>query len=103
MDLLLETIPGWQFSLFAGAVQGLVVGSVLIVYRKKTGSSPDTPLLDDELDESGEEIDGDPRFRKAMVPFGPFLALGAIEYYFSGEAILSIYLEWISRLLGGLI
>jgi leader peptidase (prepilin peptidase)/N-methyltransferase len=97
-------IEGAVFALFAGAVQGLVVGSVLVIYRRRGGVSPEPPVCDDELDEDGREIDEDSRFRKARVPFGPFLALGAIEYYFVGNTVLELYLNAVTgvvnRLLG---
>jgi leader peptidase (prepilin peptidase)/N-methyltransferase len=91
-------IEGAMFTLFAGAFQGLVVGSFLVLYRRRGGSGPETPLLDEELNDDGGEIDEDPRFRKARVPFGPFLALGAIEYYFFGPALLELYLGTVSNL-----
>jgi leader peptidase (prepilin peptidase)/N-methyltransferase len=96
-------IEGAVFALFAGAVQGLIVGSVLVVYRRRGGGSPEVPLLDDELDENGREIDEDPRFRKAMVPFGPFLALGAIEYYFVGNTVLELYLSAVTSIVNNLL
>jgi leader peptidase (prepilin peptidase)/N-methyltransferase len=96
-------VEGAVFALFAGAVQGLIVGSVLVVYRRRTGVAPEAPLLDDELDEDGQELDEDPRFRKARVPFGPFLALGAIEYYFVGAIVLELYLNGVAGIMNRLL
>lgn len=94
-------LNGALFALFAGALQGLVVGSILVLYRKKSGNGPAAPLLDGETrDEGGEAadtVDTTP-FRLAKVPFGPFLALGAIEYYFFGERLIAMYASFVHRL-----
>ena len=82
-------VKGVLFALFAGALQGLLIGSALVLRRRKKGESP-PPLFE------GEQPD--PRFRKARVPFGPFLALGAIEYYFFGSWLIDIYLGTVLRL-----
>jgi hypothetical protein len=31
---------------------------------------------------------------RLKVPFGPFLAIGAIEFFFFGERLVAAYLEW---------
>ena len=59
---------GWKavpFTLFAGSLVGLVIGVFFIVYRRKG--------------------------RYYQIPFGPFLALGAITYIFVGPMILERY------------
>jgi len=39
--------------------------------------------------------DGEPTSTgKLKVPFGPFLAIGAIEFFFFGERLVAAYLEW---------
>ncbi len=91
---------GAMFALFAGAFQGLIIGSILVIYRRRTGTEPGPPLDDDELDEEGKELEPDLRFRKARVPFGPFLALGAIEYYFMGDTLIYLYLDGVARIMG---
>jgi len=53
------------FSIFLGSLFGAVVGGVLIVLRLKT--------------------------RKDYIPFGPYIALGAILSFFCGEKILNWY------------
>ncbi|MCP4605917.1 MAG: prepilin peptidase [Proteobacteria bacterium] len=93
-------MKGAMFALFAAAFQGLVIGSILVVYRRRTGTEPEPPFDDDELDEDRNEPDPDPRFRKARVPFGPFLALGAMEYYFVGDTLLGLYLDGVAKIMG---
>ena len=56
---------------------------------------PGDPVEDGEYETAQET-----RFRKAKIPFGPFLALGAIEYFFMGNAILETYLDGVARLIG---
>jgi leader peptidase (prepilin peptidase)/N-methyltransferase len=61
---------GWKgalFTLFAGSFAGAVVGGILMLFF-------------------GKDL-------KYAVPFGPFLALGALVHLFSGEAILGWYIE----------
>jgi leader peptidase (prepilin peptidase)/N-methyltransferase len=114
-------LEGVLFALFAGAVQGLIVGSILVVHRRRTGSGPPVPAFEEEALEDGDEaaddeddseiLPGDEEdeeaeeestpFRKAKVPFGPFLALGAIEYYFFGQELLALYTGLVSRLVLG--
>ncbi len=99
-------LEGVMFALFAGAMQGLIVGSIMVMVRRKTGAGPQPPVLDEEeaeLDDTGNPIgEEDTPFRRAKVPFGPFLALGAIEYYFFGPELLHLYTGWVTRLVFGL-
>jgi leader peptidase (prepilin peptidase)/N-methyltransferase len=80
---------GGVFSLFAGAIQGLAVGSIVVLLRRR--SNEPEPVFDEDLDEGAAAAVEPARFRKARVPFGPFLALGALEYLFFGERLVSAY------------
>lgn len=89
---------GAMFALFAGAAQGLVIGSALVLRRRRRGEDAVPAMGDDGGDEGA--LESDPRFRKAKVPFGPFLALGAIEYYFFGDYLIGQYTDAVLNLLG---
>lgn len=82
---------GVLFALFAGALQGAVVGAVMVFIRRR-GGGLNEPIFEEELEELGdEEFEVDERFGKARVPFGPFLAMGALEYFFVGDYFLRAY------------
>lgn len=91
-------LKGALFVLFAAALQGLFAGTALVLYRRRTGSGPSVPRDDDEIGEEGAPMEDD-RFRKARVPFGPFLALGAIEYYFFGPQLVALYNDFVAGLI----
>jgi len=88
-------IEGTLFALFAGAVQGLVVGSIMVLVRRRGGADREPAFEEDGPDEAS-----DGRFRKARVPFGPFLALGAIEYFFVGRWLLDAYTGGVLTIFG---
>ncbi|HVU05721.1 MAG TPA: prepilin peptidase [Polyangiaceae bacterium] len=106
---------GWKgavFALLAGAVQGTVVAVVVLVARGGIDEPPavkaEREALRAELETlEGEErrafqqeLDADPLaqepsggFGKIRLPFGPFLALGIVEYLFFGDLLVERYLE----------
>jgi leader peptidase (prepilin peptidase)/N-methyltransferase len=111
--LAIGAFLGWQgaaFALFAGAAQGLCVA----VYGLLTGKAlaPEPPA-DMTVEAQGEEpaegpesdaADGDAEPPPAWVghlklPFGPFLALGALEYLFFGPPLVGLWLDLFGRLL----
>lgn len=79
--------------LLLATVQGSLVGGLLLlVARHKSERDllpPPTPIGDAEADQWVP----DPH----AVPFGPFLALGAAEYLFFGEQLVSWYLSLLER------
>jgi leader peptidase (prepilin peptidase) / N-methyltransferase len=92
---------GILFALFAGSIQGLIMGLIMVLLRRKKGMENE-PVFEEELDCQGELLnEPDYRLQKARVPFGPFLALGAIEYYFIGQYILTGYQSLIGNLIYG--
>jgi leader peptidase (prepilin peptidase)/N-methyltransferase len=87
---MIGAFAGYQgavFALFAGALQGVIIGSIAVVLRRRA-NAPE-PVFDEDLEEAGDAPP--PAFRKARVPFGPFLALGALEHLFFGERLLGAY------------
>jgi len=98
---MIGAFTGYQgavFALFAGALQGLVIGAV-VVLRRRRANEPE-PVFEEELG-----ADGAPPpeaapvgFRLARVPFGPFLALGALEHVFFGERLLGWYTDAVDAL-----
>jgi leader peptidase (prepilin peptidase) / N-methyltransferase len=96
-------IRGALFALFAGAIQGLIAG-VVIRARRRRGLDSE-PVFEEEIGEEEREQDGerpatDPGFLKSRIPFGPFLALGALEHLFVGPWVVERYTAGIARLLG---
>ena len=100
--MLIGAFLGWQgalFALVAGAMQGLVVAlGVILSGRSPTVVPP--PVETDETDHTEpsepSEKEQDAPVAPAgagqiKVPFGPFLALGAVEFLFFGDAILRAY------------
>ena len=88
---------GALFALFAGALQGLVVG--LVVVARRRGRGEPEPVFDEERGDDGAPADDRPPagIRRARVPFGPFLAAGALEHLFFGDRLIACYAELIDR------
>ena len=87
---------GVLFALVAGSVQGLVATTLSRVTGWKLG--PDPSLLEDDEEEGtaatttrevekpdDNDVATDPGFMRTVIPFGPFLALGALEYLLGME------------------
>ena len=109
--LMIGAFLGWEavlFSLLAGSVQGLIVAGIAMA----TGA-PLIPKRPDDVEEALQAEaaqraeNADPAQAHAviserpagppMMVFGPMLALGALEYLFLGEPILSA----LTRFFGG--
>lgn len=91
--MMIGAFLGWQgalFALVAGAFQGLL--AALIGYAMGRGKKDDA--LPAPTAEPGNDDDGDDG--AAKVPFGPFLALGALEFLFFGPQILALYAKLFS-------
>ncbi len=95
--LMIGAFLGWEgviFSLFAGALQGLLVAMVSML-----SGAPMTPTRPDSPDEEAEDAPAEEEFRSSQPPsigqrklvFGPFLALGALEYLFFGQPMMDAY------------
>ena len=104
--MMIGSFLGWRgaaFALVAGAMQGVVA----YVFARATGrgtteppsTSTENESGDESEDESGDgsedesEDESDDPHAAQRIPFGPFLALGALEFLFFGETILAWYLR----------
>jgi leader peptidase (prepilin peptidase) / N-methyltransferase len=82
-------VLGWKalpIVIFSGSFLGALISIplVLAARRKGTAATP-TPTPTPTEDAAGE---GEPSLARVQVPFGPFLALGALIDLFAGPAIL---------------
>lgn len=92
---------GAAFALFAGAAQGLLVGGGMVVRRRRR-NEPE-PVFEEELDAGGAPPPAPPAgFLGARVPFGPFLAIGALEYLFFGDRLIAGYTGLVDALVRAL-
>ncbi len=113
--MMIGAFLGWQgavFALFAGALQGLLVAVyALLAGKRLTPARPDAAEGDDgdeqehdnEHDNEHEheqqhdhDAQGDPPPKwmgHLKLPFGPFLALGALEYLFFGPTLIELWLK----------
>lgn len=119
--MMIGAFLGWRatlFSLVVGAMQGLVTAGVFLFIGKEIAPEPpyheraeadpwykelpcpscQNPVSmadlfeQEELREAKEVKESGPRgLAKLKMPYGPFLALGAMEYYFFGEAAIEAY------------
>ena len=111
--LMIGAFIGWQgavFSLFAGAAQGLVVavyGYSSRATQLGPSAAPDDEHDDENENEEREENESgthahedDPPAKwigHLKLPFGPFLALGALEYLFFGDQLVDAWLGLMQR------
>ena len=83
-------------SVVAGSLQGLVFAAIALVSGRKLTPDIEDRVIDGEVIEAPEEADAS-RVGQLKLPFGPFLALGALEYLLAGDAILSWYFGLLQR------
>ena len=86
---------GWPALLpvvLLSAVQGAVVGSILLAVRREPEPSPPPAPAPTSSDDDWVPP-------KHAVPYGPFLSLAAIEYLFFGDRLVSGWNHLIFRLL----
>ena len=102
---LIGAFLGWKplaFVVFASAVQALIAVLIARVYSSITGRDDALTMTTEDLDAHfGEEdryADKDQKSR-LVIPYGPFLALAALEALFFGDAIMWRIADSIASLL----
>jgi leader peptidase (prepilin peptidase)/N-methyltransferase len=97
--MMIGAFLGWRgalFSVVAGSLQGLVFAGFALVTGRKLTPDIDERVIDGEV--IGPPEDQAPsRVGLLKLPFGPFLALGALEYLLAGDAILAWYFGLLQR------
>jgi leader peptidase (prepilin peptidase)/N-methyltransferase len=91
--MMIGAFVGWRgvlFALLGGAVQGVLAALLLYAIGKPLAPTPPPREGDDDNEDEREEDDS-PALR---MPFGPFLALGAIEFLFFGDRLIDAYFAW---------
>jgi leader peptidase (prepilin peptidase)/N-methyltransferase len=107
--LMIGAFLGWQgaaFALFAGAAQGLVAAGVAFVANRGKPPAPPpaerepplAPQSDADLAREEDELDDPPPtwIGHHKLPFGPFLALGALEHLFFGDRLTELWMRLLS-------
>jgi leader peptidase (prepilin peptidase)/N-methyltransferase len=97
--MMIGAFLGWRgalFSIVAGSLQGLLFAGFALVTGRKLTPTIEERVIDGEVIEAPEEADAS-RVGLLKLPFGPFLALGALEYLLAGDAILSWYFGLLQR------
>ncbi len=111
-------LAGCLFALVAGAVQGLLVFALFRIFSRNIDSTPESGrpgasadtnhdrsdhieglaanLAANDVAGSAQDNESAPSWRHVRLPFGPLLAVGALEYYFFGPAIIEWYLGLLS-------
>jgi leader peptidase (prepilin peptidase)/N-methyltransferase len=101
---------GWQgavFAVFAGAAQGLIAYAISRVSGMTIGPSAAGEAGDQEEEAEAEQDEGsedrhtpEPAYWGHLrVPFGPFLALGALEFLFFGEPVSDAWFTLVQRVM----
>ncbi|KPK54644.1 MAG: hypothetical protein AMJ63_02520 [Myxococcales bacterium SG8_38_1] len=97
--MMIGAFLGWRgalFSVVAGSVQGLVFAGLALASGRKLTPDIEERIIDGEVIEAPEQPDTS-RVGQLKLPFGPFLALGALEYLLAGDAIVSWYFGLLQR------
>ncbi|MGB5809345.1 MAG: prepilin peptidase [Polyangiales bacterium] len=93
--LMIGAFLGWKgalFSVVAGSLQGLVYAALSLLGGRKLAPAVETRVIEGEVIEAPPEHEP-ARLGQLKMPFGPFLALAALEYLLAGDAILSWYFD----------
>jgi len=99
---MIGAVLGWRaipVVLFIAAIIGSIISIPLLLLRRRgpSSSSPPSPspLLPPSIESAAPPVDSpdpevDESFARIEVPFGPFLAIGALIYLFAGPLIWSL-------------
>ncbi len=105
MMVMVGAVLGWQslpFIFLASSIQGIIVAIIAIAMGKKQQTKDQQGLFRNEVaNEIEAEVHGedseiaasaqaDTSTGKLAVPYGPFIALAAIEYVFFGKFLLPL-------------
>lgn len=113
--LMIGAFVGWEgviFAVVAGSIQGVVVAAYGLITKTPLGPDLDAIEAEDRAlaeargetwiefakkDEEGEGDEEPSRIGHIKLPFGPFLALGALEFMFFGPQLVN---AWLALVLG---
>jgi leader peptidase (prepilin peptidase) / N-methyltransferase len=106
--MMIGAFVGWQgalFAVFAGAAQGLLTYLLTRIpglggqAGEEPAGEPEQPAAVSGEDSEAAEDEGEeppPSYWGHLkLPFGPFLALGALEYLFFGEAAIDAWFRFV--------
>jgi leader peptidase (prepilin peptidase)/N-methyltransferase len=102
---LIGAFLGWKplaFVIFASAVQALASVLVMQIYSRLTGKKDALTMTTEDLDRHfGEEGRYDPEEHRSrlVIPYGPFLALAALEVLFFGDQAFWTLADSLAQLL----
>ncbi|HTU61148.1 MAG TPA: A24 family peptidase, partial [Polyangiales bacterium] len=99
--MMIGAFLGWQgalFAVFAGAAQGLLTFVFTRITSLFAGDEPvaaaAAPSGEPAEPEPDEDDEPAPQYwGHFKLPFGPFLALGALEYLFFGDAAVDAWIR----------
>ena len=93
--LMIGAFLGWRgalFSVVAGSLQGLMFAGLALLTGRSLAPTVEDRVIDGMVVQGSSE-ERPSRVGLLKLPFGPFLALGALEYLLAGDAIVRWYFE----------
>jgi leader peptidase (prepilin peptidase)/N-methyltransferase len=85
--------PAVLFTLFAGSLIGTIItlGYLVVAGRGRLETAPVEARDPDAAASEGDEDEGDGSIRHLEIPFGPFLAAGALVYLFVEPTVRMVF------------
>jgi leader peptidase (prepilin peptidase)/N-methyltransferase len=96
---MIAALTGWKgalFALVAGAAQGILVNTPILVYKRRKSSGASAPPAGTPGGETAPAAQK--TILRTQVPFGPMLALGALEFVLWGDRIIGVYIAAADRI-----